>query len=131
MDELERIKQKKLKEIMDRAQLFKEWPSSPLLMTDDNFNALIQKYPIVVVDCWAEWCAPCKIVAPVIDALAGEYKGKILFSKLNVDENPIISRGFRVVSIPTFLVFKHGKLVDRLVGALPRNVLEQRITAHL
>ncbi|MGB9717559.1 MAG: thioredoxin [Thermoproteota archaeon] len=85
----------------------------------------------MVVDCWAPWCGPCHMIAPIIEGLARDYSGKILFGKLNVDENPEASAQYEIVSIPTLLVFKNGKLVDRIVGAMPRRMLEPRITRYL
>ncbi|MEM2939864.1 MAG: thioredoxin, partial [Candidatus Bathyarchaeia archaeon] len=96
-----------------------------------NFNQVIRSNHIVVIDCWAPWCAPCRMMAPIIDELARDYAGKILFGKLNVDENTRVPTDYQVMSIPTFLVFKNGTLVDRIVGAMPRKVLEQKIAKHI
>ncbi|MFH1327363.1 MAG: thioredoxin [Candidatus Bathyarchaeota archaeon] len=140
MDELERIKQKKLREMMGKAKTTdpkevgepkEEWSSIPVEFTDATFKGMVQKYPSVVVDCWAEWCGPCKMVAPVVDELAREYIGKVLFGKLNVDSNPRIAVEYRIMSIPTLLVFKNGQLVDQIVGFMPRNILEPRIVKHI
>lgn len=108
-----------------------EYPSSPLQVTDDDFDQVIQRFPLVVVDCWAPWCGPCHMVAPVISELAGDYQGKIAFGKLNVDENQENARKYGIMSIPALLVFKDGELVDQIIGAQPRNTLEPKITEHL
>ena len=79
------------------------------------------------MDCWAPWCGPCKMVAPVLDQLASEYAGRIKIAKLNVDENPMTASRYGVQSIPTMLIFKNGNQVDKLVGALPK----QEIVRHL
>ncbi|MBS7653311.1 thioredoxin [Candidatus Bathyarchaeota archaeon] len=106
-------------------------PGSPIEVDDKNFDEVIRSNPIVVVDCWASWCGPCRIVAPIVEELAKEYNGRILFGKLNVDDNRWISLKYNVMSIPTFLVFKNGKIIDRIIGALSRNMLEQEIKKHL
>jgi len=109
----------------------RDWPKEPIAVTDDKFEDTIQKYPLVVVDCWASWCAPCNMIAPIVEDLAREYQGKIVFGKLNTDENRETTRKFNIMSIPTLLIFKIGKLVDQSVGALPREILEPEITKHL
>lgn len=134
-DELERIKQKKLRELL-RANDASSNPSqafhrTPIVVTDATFQQTIQQHTLVVVDCWAIWCAPCRMIAPVIESLAQDYAGKIVFAKLDVDQNSQTSHHYQIQSIPTLLVFKHGRLVDRLVGALPRQLLEPRIIRHL
>ncbi|MDG6220794.1 MAG: thioredoxin [Candidatus Thermoplasmatota archaeon] len=83
------------------------------------------------MDCWASWCGPCMKLAPTIDELAQEYSGRVLFGKLNVDENRAVPSSFGVMSIPTLLVFKDGKLVDRLVGALPKQMIEEKLKPHI
>ena len=136
MDELERIKQKRLREMMrgvggkvDDSR--PDWPSIPVEVTDGTFKEVIRKYPVVVVDCWAEWCAPCRMVAPVVEELARDYRGRIVFGKLNVDSNVRTAQQYGIMSIPTLLVFKKGQLANRLVGAMPRNMLEPQITRFM
>src|SRR5204863_117792 len=85
----------------------------------------------VLVDCWAEWCAPCRAIAPMIDGLAKTYAGKVTFVKLNTDENPRVPQQFMVMGIPTLLFFKDGKLVDQVVGAMPKGPFEARLKKHL
>jgi len=133
-EELERIKQAKLQEMMKGAVSQKQGESAlnkPVNVTDATFQEMIQNHPLVVVDCWAAWCAPCHMIAPVIEEMARDYAGRILFGKLNVDENPEVAMQYQIMSIPTLLVFKNGKLVDRIIGAMPRKVLEPKITRHL
>jgi len=84
-----------------------------------------------VIDCWAPWCGPCRMIGPVIEELAREMKGKIVFGKLNVDENQQTSMKYKIMSIPTLLVFKNGALVDRFVGAMPKAMLIQKLKPHL
>lgn len=100
-------------------------------VTDDSFDSIVQKYPLVVIDCWAPWCGPCRMIAPVIEELAKSYKGRIVFGKLNVDENTKIPAKYNIMSIPTLLVFKNGKLVNQLVGAMPRAMLESELRKYL
>ena len=134
-EELEKIRQKKLKQLMERAVETEEKTEStlnkPIEVTDGIFKETIQNHSLVVVDCWAPWCAPCHIVAPIIEELARDYAGKILFGKLNVDENREVAAQYQIMGIPTLLVFKDGKLADRIVGAMPRQVLERKITGYL
>jgi thioredoxin 1 len=144
MDEdeaLERIKIKKIRE-MFKSKALKEGSeasrekrasalSKPVEVSDTTFANVIQSNPLVVVDCWAPWCGPCRIIAPIIEDLAKDYAGKILFGKLNVDENHKIAIQYQIMSIPTLLVFKEGKLVDRIIGAVPRPMLEQKIKPYV
>jgi thioredoxin 1 len=132
--ELERIKLAKLQEMMKRSKASEKGGkvlSKPLEVTDATFGQITENHPLVVVDCWASWCGPCRMVAPVIEELARDYAGKVLFGKLNVDENREVSMQYEIMSIPTLLVFKNGKLVDRIIGAMPRQTLEPKITRHL
>ena len=108
-----------------------EYPTMPLKVGDDDFNKVIQRFPLVVVDCWAPWCMPCQMVAPVVAELAKDYTGKIVFCKLNVDENRSISMKYGIQSIPTLLVFQNGELVDQIIGAMPKRELEGQIAKHL
>lgn len=85
----------------------------------------------VVLDCWAPWCGPCRMVAPILDQLAKEFSGKVKFAKLNTDENQATARQFGIQSIPTLLFFKSGVLVNRLVGALPKGEIEQQVNLLL
>lgn len=107
------------------------YPEKPIMLTDDNFDESIKKYPIIIVDFWANWCAPCIIMAPVIEELAKKYKGKVVFGKLNVDKSRLTATKYAVMSIPTLLVFKNGKLINRITGALPIEALEKRIKKYL
>jgi thioredoxin 1 len=100
-------------------------------ITDANFNEIIASDKPVLVDFWAEWCGPCRMIGPVVEELAGEYEGKAVIGKVDVDRNPQISAQFGVRSIPTLLVFKDGKVVDKQVGAVPKNVLAQKLDAQM
>ena len=133
--EIQRIKEKKLVEMMQKARTQLETAArndgKPILLSDVSFSSEISKYPLVVVDFWAAWCGPCRMVAPIIEQLAKEYAGRVAFGKLNVDENPLTSGEFEVQSIPTLLIFRNGEAVDGIVGAVPKYQIESRIKAHL
>ena len=101
-------------------------------ITDTNFEQEVLKSDIpVLVDFWAQWCAPCHMVAPVVEEIAKEYKGKLKVCKLNVDEAPDTASRYGVMSIPTLAIFKNGKVADKVVGALPKSELEITIKQHI
>ena len=125
LDELEQIREKKLRELV--GQMSTPSIDKPILVSDRNFDQTVKNYPLIVVDCWAAWCAPCRAIAPVVEELAKEYSGKVVFGKLNVDDNPETAEKFGIRAIPTLLVMKNGSEVDRIVGVLPKNQLEARI----
>jgi len=129
-DELERLKRDKMKEYL-KDTLQGEVISKPIEATDTTFANIVNSYPFVVIDCWAQWCAPCRMIAPIIEELAQQYAGKIVFGKLDVDKNTEIPMQYGIMSIPTLLVFKNGKTVDRIVGAMPRNILESKLKQNL
>ena len=101
--------------------------SKPVEVTDANFDEFVKNNQKVVVDCWAAWCAPCRMLAPTIDALA-EEKPEIKFAKLDVDKNRAVPSRYGIMSIPTLLYFKNGELVDKTLGALPKPAIEARLT---
>ena len=100
-------------------------------LTDANFDQVIKGDKPVLVDFWAEWCGPCKMIGPVVEELAGDYEGKAVVAKLNVDENPQVTARFGVRSIPTLLVFKNGQIVDKQIGAVPKSVLASKLQAQV
>jgi len=98
----------------------------PVDVSDRTFQEEVLSHPVgVLVDCWAPWCGPCRMVAPVLDQLARDYEGRVRIAKLNVDENPVTASRFQIRSIPTLLFFKKGTLVHRVEGALPRQEIER------
>jgi len=105
--------------------------TKPIEITDDTFDKITKEHPLVVVDCWAPWCGPCKMIGPIIDQIADEMEGKIVFGKLNVDENQNITARFGVMSIPTLLVMKNGEEADRIVGFNAKKALTAKLEAHL
>jgi thioredoxin 1 len=102
-----------------------------IVLNDANFDAAINSDKPVLVDFWAEWCGPCKMIGPVVEELANDYDGKAVIGKLNVDENPGVTARFGIRSIPTLLVFKGGQIVDKQVGAVPKSVLAQKLAAQV
>lgn len=90
-----------------------------------NFDSTVKANPKLIVDCWAAWCGPCRMMGPIIDRLAKENTGKYAFAKLNVDENPQISQSYRIMAIPTLLFFKDGQVVDQIVGLVPKEEIEE------
>lgn len=103
----------------------------PIHVTDAEFDKFVKENAYVVVDFWAEWCAPCRMIAPTIEELAKKYDGQVTFGKVNSDENPKTVQQFMIMGIPTLLFFKGGKLVDQVVGAMPKAPLEARVQKHL
>jgi thioredoxin 1 len=128
LDELEQIRERKLRKLMN--QMSTPSIEKPIVVSDRNFDQTVKSYPLIVVDCWAAWCAPCRAIAPMVDEMAKEYTGKVVFGKLNVDENPETAQKFGVMAIPTLLIMKNGQEVDRIVGVLPKNQLEAKVSSY-
>ena len=101
---------------------------STLEITEQNFDQEVEKSNVpVLIDMWAAWCGPCRIIGPVVEELAGKYQGKMKVGKLNVDDHPQVAGRFRIMNIPTLLLFKGGQEVDRIVGVVPKEELARRI----
>jgi thioredoxin 1 len=130
-EELRRIKEKKLKELMRLKEKKQEIVAKPTPVTDLNFSEMVNRYPLALIDCWAPWCGPCVVISPIVEELAKEYGGKAFFGKLNVDENPRTARYFRIFGIPTLLIIRNGKEVDRIVGLVPKDQIEARLKKYL
>jgi len=100
--------------------------------TDQNFKAeILESDKVALVDFWAAWCGPCMMLGPVIEELAGDYAGKAVIAKLNVDENPVTAAQYGIRSIPSLLVFKNGQVVDQMLGAMPKNQISKKIDEHI
>ena len=135
-EELERIMQQKMNEFSLQRQRNEyvenhQSTATPITLTDQNFNAMISKYPLLIVDFWAPWCGPCRMVSPVIAELSQELVGKATVGKLNVDENPMIASTFGIQSIPTIAIFKNGKAVDGIVGAASKSHIMSKLSGHI
>jgi thioredoxin 1 len=102
-----------------------------LEITDANFEEIMKSDKPVLVDFWAEWCGPCRMVGPLVEEISKEYEGKAIVGKVDVDSNPNVSMQFGIRNIPTILFFKGGKVVDKQVGAAPKNVLTQKLDAQM
>lgn len=128
--EIESIQRKKIAEMLQQAQMQAKpaEPSTgkPIVLTDSNFSSEVAKNSLMVVDFWAPWCGPCRMVGPLIEQLAVEYAGKVAFGKMNVDENMAVPNSFGVMSIPTLVVFKNGKAVETIIGACPKSHIESK-----
>jgi thioredoxin 1 len=135
LDELDEIKKRKMEKMMSdmkkSAEPSVQFPDKPVVITDDTVDAAAAQYPVFVLDCWAEWCGPCRTIGPIIEELAREMKGKVVFGKLNVDQNMQTANRHRISAIPTMLVFKNGKLVDKIIGAYPKATLAGKIQKYL
>ena len=130
--ELDEIRARKKLELMTKMKKNDSGAgASPIALDDAHFNEAVQKYPLMLIDCWADWCGPCRMVAPVIDELARDYDDRLLVGKLNVDENPETATRFGIMSIPTLLIMKNGEEVDRIIGAVPKQLIEEKLKKHL
>lgn len=124
-EELAAIRARKLAELQALTAKPKA-PAHPVEVTDATLARFVAEHPRAVVDCWAAWCGPCRMMEPVVEALSRELAGQVAFGKLNVDENPRSAEMYGIASIPAFLVFHRGRLVDQVIGAVPPHVLRAR-----
>ena len=131
-EELEKIKKEKLRKLIEKMQRGERKMEEVKHITSQNFKEeVIESELPVIIDFWAEWCMPCKIVMPIFGELAKEYSGRMKFVKINVDESPDLASAFAVHSIPTFLIFYKGKVIDKLTGAMPKEYLKNFIEKAL
>jgi thioredoxin 1 len=139
-DELRNIMERKMNDLVKRNVMnnssggskgSREVLATPIRLTDTNFMDTVNKYSLLVVDFWAAWCGPCRMVSPTIEQLATELAGKVVFGKLNVDENPITANTFGIQSIPTIAIFKNGRNIDGFVGVVSKLQMQNRILSHI
>jgi len=109
----------------------REMSMEPVHVTDSNFNEIVNKHSLALIDFWAPWCGPCLALAPAVEELAEEYAGKVIIGKLNVDKNPRTAERFQIFSIPTMLLMRDGREVDRIVGLVPKKYIEAVLRKHL
>jgi thioredoxin 1 len=121
---------KKLQQIVNEKELLKNI-KEPLNLDDSNFAQTINKYTLLLVDFWAPWCGPCRMMSPIIDQVGKEYIGKLVVGKVNVDENPNISAQFGISSIPTLILFERGQAVNNIIGSVSKSRIDEMVKMHL
>ena len=132
-EELRRIREKKMEEMQHRIGQAHQPPppvqkkAGVIVLDERSFERALRENPRLVIDLWAEWCGPCKMLSPTVESLAGEFTGTITFAKVNTDQNPGIAMRFGISAIPTLLLFSGGRLIDTVVGAYPRDPLRARL----
>jgi len=126
-DELEQLKKQRIMELQKKM----DYPDKPITVDDQSLQEIIQKYPKVVVDCWAAWCMPCKMIEPAIEELAKEQQGDTVYCKLNIDQNRQTAQKYGIMSIPNLLLFKNGQHTGNIIGAQPKPQLQQQIQEKL
>ncbi|MDH7592996.1 MAG: thioredoxin [Methanomicrobiales archaeon] len=127
-DELRQLREKRLQEMM-KAMETKKKPDV-IVVNGSNFSEILKENRFVLLDFWAEWCGPCRTISPIVEELASEFRGRVAFGKCNTDENPQIAGQFGISAIPTLLLFANGRLVDRVIGAYPKEMIRARIMSN-
>jgi thioredoxin 1 len=123
-------KMKKLQELINEKEQLKNI-KEPLVLDESTFSQTINKFPLTLVDFWAPWCGPCRMMSPIIDEIGKDYLGKLVVGKINVDENPLVAGQFGISSIPTLLLFKRGQAVNKIIGSVSKNKINEMIKTHL
>jgi len=134
-DELAKIREKKLQELRDRFDPAKKPAPAPghvsvMPIDERQFAQIVQQHTALVIDFWAEWCGPCRRVGPIVEELAQEFAGKVSFAKCDTDHNQRLAMQFGISAIPCLLFFSHGKMVDRLIGALPKESIRAKVVRN-
>ena len=124
-DEIRQIREKRIQELKGKMKMT---PKADVMNVDEtHFQEFIKTHPFVVLDFWAEWCAPCRRVAVVIEELSMEFSGKVTFGKCNTEDNRLLAMQFNITAIPSIMLFSHGMLVDRIIGAYPKEAIREKI----
>jgi thioredoxin 1 len=126
-DEIEKIRERRMKDMMEKMNK----PDKPIELDDRTLGEAIREHPLLLVDFWAVWCPPCKIVAPVLEELAGELKGRVVFGKVDVGNNRSAAAEFGISAIPTLIVFSKGEQVDRIMGAVPKEHIMEVLKKYI
>ena len=126
-EELKKIRERKMKDFMEK----QSFPDKPLEVRDRDFEDTVGRYPVVVVDFWSEHCPPCKMITPVLEELAKELQGRVVFGKVCVDSEMLMARKFSISAIPTLLVFRKGSLADTIVGYASKDALMEKLKRHI
>ena len=121
---------KKLQELINEKEQLKNI-KEPIVLGDSTFSQTINKFPLTLVDFWAPWCGPCRMMSPIIDEIGKDYLGKLIVGKINVDENPLVAGQFGISSIPTLLLFKRGQAVNKIIGSVSKNKIAEMIAMYL
>ena len=121
---------KKLQELINEKEQLKNI-KEPIVLGDSTFSQTINKFPLTLVDFWAPWCGPCRMMSPIIDEIGKDYLGKLVVGKINVDENPLVAGQFGISSIPTLLLFKRGQAVNKIIGSVSKNKIAEMIAMYL
>jgi thioredoxin 1 len=125
-DEINRLREKRRKDLMEKMK-HTEKAAGVSNVDEMHFQEFISTHPFVVIDFWAEWCGPCRRIAPIMDDLAKEFGGKVTFGKCNTDDNRRLAMQFNISAIPAIMLFSHGQLADRIIGAYPKEAIREKI----